>query len=322
MIFVDEAKIHVKAGDGGQGCESFYRDLWMRYPRPDGGDGGHGGDVIIAADSHMRTLLDLRYQQNYKAERGGHASSKGKTGRNGKNCVIRVPTGTIVRNHETGLLIRDLVVDGESVVVAKGGRGGLGNQQRKKKVPPKEGEQLEIDLELKLVADVGLIGFPNAGKSTFISAVSRVKSKIGNYPFTTLQPILGIVQDGENEFILADLPGIIEGAHAGKGLGDKFLRHAERTKMLVHVIDMAGTEERDPLQDYKIINKELEAYDPDLAGRPRIVVANKMDLPQAEDHLKRFKKKYKETIYPVSALDKTGLDKVIKKIFSTLKKVK
>jgi len=320
MLFVDEVKIHIKAGDGGRGCESFYRDLWMRYPRPDGGDGGNGGDVMMTADSHMRTLLDLRYQQNYKAERGGHASSKGKTGKTGKHCLIRVPLGTLVKDHATGLLIRDLIHHGDSVTVAKGGKGGLGNERRKKTVPPKEGETREIDLELKLVADVGLIGFPNAGKSTLISAISKVRSRIGNYPFTTLQPILGFVHHGDFEFIAADLPGIIEGAHLGKGLGDRFLRHAQRTKMLVHVIDIAGTEERDPLDDYKILNKELKAYDDDLAARPKIIVANKMDLPQAEANLKRFKKKYKEKVISVSAMEKQGLDKMVAEVVKVLRK--
>ncbi len=315
MIFVDQAKIKVQGGKGGQGCESFYRDLWMRYPTPDGGDGGRGGDVVITADSHMRTLLDLRYQQYYKADSGGHASSKNKTGKSGKTRVIRVPVGTVLKNHETGLLIRDLINDGDSLIVAKGGRGGIGNQQKKKRpCPPGEGELLEIDLELKLVADVGLVGFPNAGKSTLISAISKVKSKIGNYPFTTLHPVLGIVQGDGWEFVVADLPGIIEGAHTGRGLGDRFLRHVERTKMLVHVLDMAGTEERDPLEDYKILNKELKAYDKELSLRPKIVVANKMDLPEAEANLKRFKKKHKEKILSMSALEQDGLDPLIKQI--------
>lgn len=321
MIFVDQAKIKVQGGKGGNGCESFYRDLWMRYPTPDGGDGGRGGDVTITADSHKRTLLDLRYQQHYKAGPGSHASSKNKTGKTGKSCDIRVPIGTILKDHETGALIRDLVNDGDSLILAKGGRGGIGNQQKKRRPgPPEDGEQRVIDLELKLVADVGLVGFPNAGKSTLISAISKVKSKIGNYPFTTLHPILGIVQGDGWEFIVADLPGIIEGAHTGRGLGDRFLRHVERTRMLVHVLDMAGTEDRDPLEDYKILNKELKAYDKELALRPKIIVANKMDLPEAEANLKRFKKKHKEKIFSISALEKDGLDKVVQEIRKVLKK--
>ncbi|MBF0385259.1 MAG: GTPase ObgE [Candidatus Omnitrophica bacterium] len=311
MIFVDEAKVHVKAGRGGKGCESFYRTKFMRYPRPDGGDGGRGGNVIFVADKKLQTLQDLRFQQNYQAHNGYHASSKGKTGRSGEDCLIRVPVGTILRDPENGLLIRDLSTDKETVLVAKGGTGGLGNFKHKYLTSPAEGEERYIDVELKLIADVGIVGFPNAGKSTIISNISKVKSKIGNYHFTTRQPILGIVYSGEFDFIVADLPGIIEGAHLGKGLGDRFLRHAERTKILLHVIDMAGSEGRDPLDDYKIINKELKAYSSELDFKYRIIVANKMDLPEAEPNLKKFKKKYKDKIFAVSALNNEGLPELV-----------
>lgn len=319
-MFVDEARIYVKSGDGGQGCESYYRDRYMRYPRPDGGNGGRGGNVVVLADRGIQTLLDLKYQQHYRAPKGGNASSKGKSGKDGKDCVIRVPVGTVLTDHATGLQIRDLVEDRQSVVVAKGALGGLGNAVRKTVTPPATGEERVLDLELKLIADVGIIGFPNAGKSTFLTAVSNAKSKVASYPFTTKQPILGIVRCEEDDtkedrgFIIADLPGIIEGAHQGKGLGDRFLRHAERTKILLHMIDMAATEGRDPLDDYAKLEHELKEYSEQLAFKYKIVVANKMDLPQAAGHLKRFKRKYAKDIIPVSSLEHEGLDRVIKAI--------
>lgn len=327
ITFVDEARIRVKSGDGGQGCESFYRDRWMRYPRPDGGNGGKGGDVIVIADRGLQTLLDLKYKQHYRAGKGGNASSKGKTGKEGADCVIRVPVGTILRDHATGLLIRDLVADQQTVVIAQGAPGGLGNEARKTITQPGTGEERTLDVELKLIADVGIIGFPNAGKSTFITGISNAKSKVASYPFTTKQPILGIVRAADDDpngkdFVIADLPGIIEGAHLGKGLGDRFLRHAERTKILLHMIDMAGTEGRDPLDDYAKLEHELREYS-DQPARPAggliskhtIVVANKMDLPAAAEHLKRFKKKYKkEKISPISSLNKEGFEPLIKRL--------
>lgn len=320
MTFVDEARIRVKSGDGGQGCESFYRDRWMRYPRPDGGNGGPGGDVIVIADRGIQTLLDLKYKQHYRAAKGGNASSKGKTGKEGADCVIRVPVGTILRDHATGLLIRDLVADKQSVVIAQGAPGGLGNEARKTITQPGTGEERILDVELKLIADVGIIGFPNAGKSTFLTGISNAKSKVANYPFTTKQPILGIVRAADDDpngkdFVIADLPGIIEGAHEGKGLGDRFLRHAERTRILLHMIDMAGTEGRDPLDDYAKLEHELREYSDQLIAKHKVVVANKMDLPAAAEHLKRFKKKYKkEKISPISSLNKEGFEPLIKRL--------
>lgn len=320
MTFVDEARIRVKSGGGGQGCESFYRDRWMRYPRPDGGNGGPGGDVIVIADRGIQTLLDLKYKQHYRAAKGGNASSKGKTGKEGADCVIRVPVGTILRDHATGLLIRDLVADKQSVVVAQGASGGLGNEIRKTITQPGTGEERTLDVELKLIADVGIIGFPNAGKSTFITGISNAKSKIASYPFTTKQPILGIVRAADDDpngkdFVIADLPGIIEGAHQGKGLGHRFLRHAERSNILLHMIDMAGTEGRDPLDDYANLEHELREYSDQLIAKHKIVVANKMDLPPSAEHLKRFKKKYKkEKIFPVSSLNKEGFEPLIRRL--------
>lgn len=314
MIFVDEARIFVKAGDGGQGCESFYRDKHMRHPRPDGGDGGRGGDVIFIANKSIQTLLDFKFKQHYKAKKGGNASSKGKTGRNGENFIIPVPIGTIIRNDESKALIKDLVDHGQSVIVARGGGGGIGNENKKTPVPPQKGDELIISLELKLIADVGIVGFPNAGKSTFITQISKVKSKIANYPFTTKQPILGIVHGDDFDFIIADLPGIIEGAHLGKGLGHQFLRHAERNKILLHMIDMAGTEGRDPLSDYDKLNIELDSYSENLHFKHKIVVANKCDLPEAEENIRRFKDKYQEELFVISAIENNGIDSLVERI--------
>lgn len=324
MAFVDEARIFVHAGNGGKGCESFYRDKYMRHPIPDGGNGGPGGDVIFIADRRIHTLLDYRFKQHYEGERGGHASSKGKTGKTGADCVLRVPVGTILRDFDTKLLIKDLVEHGQKVVVAKGGHGGRGNKNNKIPTSPGQGEKRTIHLELKLIADVGIVGFPNAGKSTLISNISKVKSKIGNYHFTTRAPILGVVEgeDDKSTFVIADLPGLIEGAHLGKGLGDRFLKHAERTKILMHLIDMAGSEGRDPLEDYEKIKEELQLYSDQLFFKERIVVANKMDLAGAKANLKRFKEKYKEKILEVSALENKGLDKLVKALQRTLAKEK
>lgn len=310
-MFVDEARIHIKAGSGGKGCESFYKDNYMRYPRPDGGDGGRGGNIIFKAQRGKQTLLDFKFKQHYKAESGRHASSKGKQGRNGKDCILNVPMGTIIKDFETKLILKDLTDDQQTVIAALGGTGGVGNQNNRTPHPPKEGEEKTVVLELKIIADVGLIGFPNAGKSTLISKVSKVKSKIANYPFTTRHPILGYVDREDKSFIIADLPGIIEGAHSGKGLGDKFLKHAERTKLIVHVVDMAGSEGRDPIEDYEKINHELECYEGDLALEGKIIVANKMDLPQAAGNFKKFKKKIKKDILPVSSLNGEGLDALV-----------
>ncbi len=281
MAFVDQARIEVQAGGGGKGCESHYRDKFMRYPRPDGGDGGDGADVIFLADRNLHTLLDYRFKQHYVGERGGHASSNNKTGKRGADCILRVPVGTMVWDYDTGFLIRDLVADGDKVIVAKGGAGGHGNNKGRTPTLPHPGEVRMIKLELKIIADVGLVGFPNAGKSTLICAVSKVKSKIANYPFTTKAPVLGIVRDevGESDFVMADLPGLVEGAHEGKGLGHQFLKHAERTKILVHVIDMSGAEGRDPVEDYKQICEELDLYSEELSHKYRILVANKKSSP-------------------------------------------
>ncbi len=314
MAFVDEARVFVKAGDGGKGCESFYRNKYFRHPRPDGGDGGKGGDVVFVADPRMHTLLDFKFKQHYQAERGGHASSKGKTGRRGENCRLRVPIGTILRDAETGYILRDLATAGEEVTVVRGGAGGLGNQNHQTPVSPKPGEERVISLELKLIADVGLIGFPNAGKSTLINQISKVRSKIAQYPFTTRQPILGVVQTGEMDFTVADLPGLIEGAHEGRGLGDRFLKHVERTSVLVHLIDMSGQEGRDPIEDYRIISRELAAYSDALIGKERLIVANKMDLPSADENLARFRDHVEGEVIAISAREDQNVGVLVERM--------
>ena len=318
MPFVDEARIFVKAGDGGKGCESFYRDKYMRYPKPDGGDGGKGGDIVFRAKPGIRTLLDYRYKQHYRAARGGHGGSKGKRGRNAPALILDVPLGTIVRDQTEGLLIRDLASAQATVVVAKGGSGGGGNKNKRASTPPGLGEERTVHLELKLMADIGLVGFPNAGKSTLICAVSKVRSRIGSYPFTTRQPVLGVIDLKGCSYIMADLPGLIEGAHKGRGLGDRFLRHAERTRVIAHVIDMAGSEGRDPLDDFAVIENELNQYSARLSRKHRLVVANKMDRDTARNHLRRFKRKHKVEVVGISALEKKNLEVLMSRLAQLL----
>ena len=324
MAFVDEARIFVNAGDGGKGCESFYRDKYMRHPRPDGGDGGKGGDVVFEAVRHIQTLLDYRYKQHYKADNGGHGGSKGKKGKTAADCVLRIPLGTIVRDKDTGLLIRDLTEQGQRIVVARGGAGGRGNIYNRTPAPPGKGEVRTIHLELKLIADVGIIGFPNAGKSTLINCVSKVKSKIAGYPFTTKAPVLGVVQGEPGpDFIIADLPGLIAGAHAGRGLGDRFLKHAERTQILVHVLDMAAMEGRNPCEDYEKINLEVASYSDRLSVKQKIVVANKMDLPNASKHLQLFRRQYPDIpVLAISAMTGDGVEAVVTQIRESLQNMK
>ncbi|MBQ3269683.1 MAG: GTPase ObgE [Clostridia bacterium] len=310
-LFVDVVSITVKAGDGGNGCVSFHREKFVQAGGPDGGDGGRGGDVIFEATERMHTLMDFRYKRKFTAENGGDGMANRRTGKSGEPVVIPVPPGTVVREKATGKLLLDLYEAGMRKTLAKGGNGGFGNQHfatptRQAPQFAKAGEKrdvIELTLELKSIADVGLVGFPNVGKSTILSVVTAARPKIANYHFTTLQPNLGIVQQDGVSFVLADIPGLVEGAAQGVGLGHAFLRHVERTRMLLHVIDIAGSEGRDPLEDYDAIMKELEAYG-DLKNRPMIVVANKMDLPGAEENLARLREKLDGAgidIYPVSA---------------------
>ncbi|MEW6171147.1 MAG: GTPase ObgE [Candidatus Omnitrophota bacterium] len=314
-MFIDTAKIYVKAGNGGKGCFSFYRDKLIREGRPDGGDGGDGGNVVIVADKNLFTLLDFQFNRHFSAPKGDNASSNNKTGKRGADLVIRVPIGTLVTDFRTNCFLRDLNEDKQELIVAKGGRGGIGNKKLKNRATDGQvGEEKELILDLKLIADVGIIGFPNAGKSTLISKISNAHPKIANYPFTTKAPILGVVQREDFEFIVTDIPGLIEGSHEGKGLGDKFLRHVERTKILVHLIDMSGLQGRDPIEDYRNINNELKFYNIELVKKPQIVVANKMDLEQSKKNLIRFKKEIKHKILAISALNSEGLGELIETI--------
>lgn len=313
-MFIDSAKILVKSGSGGRGCASFYRDKYTRWPVPNGGDGGRGADIIIKADRNLYTLLDFQFNRHFYGKHGEHGSSNHKKGKNAPEIIIRVPVGTVIKDASSDCLLRDLKQDQEELIVAKGGRGGLGNKSRKDATDGEPGEEKQILLDLKVLADVGVIGFPNVGKSTLISNISNAHPKIASYHFTTKAPILGVVHYGDEKFIMADIPGLIEGSSHGRGLGDKFLRHVERTKILVHVLDMSGIEGRDPLSDYKIINNELKSYNPEVFKKRQIIVANKMDLESSGSNLQRFKKAVKKKIYPISALKKEGLEELIEAI--------
>jgi len=310
-VFIDGAKINLRAGSGGKGCQSIYRDKYQRQGIPDGGDGGKGADIIIRADHNLLTLLDFQYHRHFFGAHGGHGSSNHKKGRSAEDVIIRVPLGTTIKNSATGSILRDLEVDGDQVIVARGGQGGVGNWHRKEATPGEAGEEKIIELDLKLLADVAVVGFPNAGKSTLISAISNAHPKIAAYPFTTTGPILGVAQGKHRKFVIADIPGLISGASAGRGLGIRFLKHIERTKILIHLVDMAGFEGRDPLEDYKNINLELKNYSWAVYKKPQVICANKMDLPGAAENLKRFKKTVKKTIYPVSALNRQGLEELV-----------
>ncbi|WP_338470387.1 GTPase ObgE [Niallia sp. XMNu-256] len=321
-MFVDQVKIYVKGGDGGNGMVAFRREKYVPKGGPAGGDGGKGADVVFEVEEGLRTLMDFRYQRHFKAPRGEHGMSKNQHGRGAKDMVVKVPPGTVVTDAETGAVIADLTQHGQRSVIARGGRGGRGNSRFATPANPapelsehgEPGQERDVVLELKLLADVGLVGFPSVGKSTLLSVVSSAKPKIAEYHFTTLVPNLGMVEteDGRS-FVMADLPGLIEGAHSGVGLGHQFLRHIERTRVIVHVIDMAATEGRDPYEDYLTINKELEQYNLRLTERPQIIVANKMDMPDAEENLAEFKNKLTEDhpVFPISALTQNGLKKLL-----------
>jgi len=310
-VFIDSARINVRAGSGGKGCQSLYRDKYQRQGRPDGGDGGKGADIVIITDHNLLTLLDFQHHRHFFGSNGGHGSSNHKRGKSAEEVIVRVPLGTIIQDAATGSVLRDLVNEGDSVIVAKGGSGGIGNWHRKEATPGEPGEEKTLILNLKLLADVGIVGFPNAGKSTLVTAVSNAHPKIAAYPFTTLAPVLGVVKATHKRFVIADIPGLISGASEGRGLGDKFLKHIERTKVLIHLLDMSGFEGRDPAEDYKKINLELKNYSRQLCQKPQIVCANKMDLAGAEENLKRFKKIIKKPVYQISALKKINLEELI-----------
>ncbi|MBU1870491.1 MAG: GTPase ObgE [Candidatus Omnitrophica bacterium] len=317
-MFIDQAKIYVKAGDGGKGCQSLYRDKYTRYGVPDGGDGGRGADIVIRADRNLYTLLDYHYNRHFYGKHGVHGSSNKKKGKNAEAIIIRVPCGTIVRDIDAECALRDLDKDCEEVIVAVGGKGGLGNKPRRPATIGAPGEEKNILLDLKLIAAVGVVGFPNAGKSTLISNISNAHPKVAAYPFTTKVPALGVVYVGDKSFVIADIPGLIEGSSQGRGLGDKFLRHVERTKILLHLIDMAGFEGRDPIEDYRTINEELKSYSKEVYKKPQIIAANKMDLEGAKKNLTRFKKAIKKKVYPISALKKEGLEELIEAVNTKL----
>lgn len=321
-MFVDQTKIYVKAGDGGDGMVAFRREKYVPNGGPAGGDGGKGADVVFEVNEGLRTLMDFRYQRHFKAPRGEHGMSKNMHGANSKDMIVKVPPGTVVIDADTQEVIADLVENGQRAVIAKGGRGGRGNSRFATPSNPapelsengEPGQERDVILELKLLADVGLVGFPSVGKSTLLSVVSAAKPKIADYHFTTIVPNLGMVETGDNRsFVMADLPGLIEGAHEGVGLGHQFLRHIERTRVIVHVIDMAALEGRDPFEDYLTINKELKEYNLRLTERPQIIVANKMDMPEAEENLQKFKDQLQEDypIFPISALTRKGLRELL-----------
>ncbi|WP_366924100.1 GTPase ObgE [Metallumcola ferriviriculae] len=331
-MFYDRAKIYVKGGDGGNGVVSFRREKYVPEGGPNGGDGGHGGNVIFQVDSGLRTLVDFRYSKHYKADRGQHGQGKNMHGRGAKDMVVNVPPGTVIKDEETGQVMGDLVESGQSMVVAQGGRGGRGNARfvsSKNRVPTfaekgEPGEERQLILELKLLADVGLIGFPNVGKSTMISRISAAKPKIADYPFTTLVPNLGVVRlDEGRSFVVADIPGLVEGAHEGTGLGHRFLRHVERTRLLLHVLDGAQTEGRDIIEDYQIINRELAHYNEALSRRHQIVVVNKMDIPGSEENIHRLKDCLEPDIpiVAVSAVTGDGIDKLLLLTAELLEKI-
>jgi GTP-binding protein len=325
-MFVDEVDLVVLGGQGGDGCVSFRREKFVPHGGPDGGDGGHGGSVYVQADESFNTLQHLAGKHHWRAGNGGHGQGKNKHGRNGRDVCVLVPPGTIVRDAERGLLLKDLTVADQSLRVAAGGKGGHGNtyfksatnQAPRQAEPGQPGQQRTLHLELKLIADAGLIGKPNAGKSTLLSRLSAARPKIAAYPFTTLSPCLGIVEaSGYRRFVLADIPGLIEGAHAGTGLGDAFLRHVERTRLLVHLVDICPLS-GDPAADYREIRKELALYSAALAEKPQLIVANKMDLTGSQENLKTFREALGAEVIPISAVTGKGLPQLTQRIWKAL----
>lgn len=323
-MFVDEAKIYVKAGDGGDGCNSMYRDRYHRYGRPDGGEGGKGGSAVFEADINIHTLLDFQYRQHFKADSGSHGSSNHKKGRYGEDLRIKVPPGTVIKAAETGLVLRELIHPGDHVIIAKGGEGGKGNSRHRSAEPGALGEERTVILELKLIADAGIVGYPNAGKSTLISKISSARPKIADYPFTTKAPVLGVakIHDGVN-LVVAEIPGLIEGAHLGKGLGDRFLKHIERTKVLIHLVDIASCEGRDPYKDYVNLNKELKLYSKELIKKPQFIALNKSDIEAANDNIKKFKKHIRGIkVFPISAFTGDGVKELLRAVYKKVAALK
>ncbi len=329
--FVDVAKIHVKAGNGGNGVVTFHREKYVAAGGPDGGDGGRGGNVIFRGEKNLSTLMDFRYKRKYAAQNGEDGRGGNQSGRGAEDLIVKVPIGTVVKDAESGLVIAD-VSEEKDYIIAKGGKGGLGNQHFATPTrqipnfakPGYKGEERDVILELKLIADVGLIGFPNVGKSTLISTISSAKPKIANYHFTTLSPVLGVVRvDDEASFVAADIPGIIEGASEGVGLGHDFLRHVERCRLLLHVVDVSGSEGRDPIEDFKLINKELVNFSLELSQRPQIAIANKADIATQEqiDTFKAFCHEQGIQLFVISAATRQGLDNLVQTVYNELQKL-
>jgi len=329
--FVDIARIHIKAGNGGNGAVAFHREKYVAAGGPDGGDGGKGGDIVFRGERNLSTLMDFRYKRKYVAQNGEDGRGSRQTGKSAEDLIIRVPIGTVIKDAETGLVIADISEE-KDYIIARGGKGGLGNQHFASATrqipnfakPGFRGQEMDVTLELKLIADVGLIGFPNVGKSTLISTISSAKPKIANYHFTTLSPVLGVVRvDEEASFVAADIPGIIEGASEGVGLGHDFLRHVERCRLLLHVVDVSGSEYRDPIEDFKLINRELVNFSEELSKRPQIAVANKTDIATEED-IQRFRDFCEEEgipLFVISAATRQGLDGLVQTVYNELQKL-
>ena len=330
-MFLDEVTVELIAGNGGNGCMAYRREKYIEMGGPYGGNGGKGSNIIFKADEGLNTLIDLRYRRVIKGEKGANGLGKGMTGKSAPDVIVKVPVGTVITDQETGLIIGDLTKNGEEVIVATGGRGGKGNMAlatRTNLCPSyaengEPGETRKVKVELKLLADVGLVGMPSVGKSTFISDISASRPKIAAYHFTTLSPNLGVVKTKDNRsFVVADLPGLIEDASLGEGLGDQFLKHIERTRVIAHIVDMGSAEGRDPIEDYKIINNELANFKTNLLNKKQIVIANKMDLPGALENLERFKREVNVEVYPISAVTKEGIDQVLYRLADILDEVK
>ncbi len=332
-MLVDEARIHVAAGSGGNGCVAFRREKFVPRGGPSGGDGGDGGSVYLESTAHLNTLLKFRFNREFRAERGGHGEGSNRHGKNGEDLVIQVPVGTVVYDDQTGEKLIDMDVPGVRFLAAKGGRGGRGNarfatstnQAPRRADPGTPGEGRDLRLELKLLADVSLVGFPNVGKSTLISRLSAARPRIADYPFTTLEPCLGVVPvDEEDSFVMADIPGLIAGAHEGKGLGDRFLRHIERTRLLLHLIDVAEFTGRDPVEDYSIIMKELESFNPAVASKPMLMVASRIDAAGDSSRLfalREFCREMKSPLYEISSITGEGLEELKRATWEKLKEI-
>ena len=329
-MFVDEVVVELTAGRGGDGCMAFRREKYIPMGGPFGGNGGNGGSIIFKADEGLRTLIDLRYQKHVKGNSGMNGQGKNKNGKNALDTIIKVPVGTTIKDNDTGMIIADLTKNGEEVIVAYGGRGGRGNVTLATRSNPcpsyceygEPGEERCVKVELRMLADVGLVGLPSVGKSTILSMITNANPKIASYHFTTLSPNLGVVSTKDYSYTVADLPGLIEGASEGAGLGHKFLKHIERTKIIAHVVDMSGMEGRSPYEDYLTIRHELENFSPKLITKPEIIIANKMDMSEALNNLEEFKKKVKLPIFEISAINNQGLDKVIEALKDLVKNTK